>query len=209
MVNTVCLFSNETKDDNIASHQDYVESCTMAHMRDAEKLFFVYFSFWLFTNILYLGTILNFLYRNCQLRKFATAILRFLKIKEYGWSSIQQPWMQRNYVKLSLSSSWTGQNTSKLLIDEPSSVSSIDLMQVAVWPEGERQLKTEKQQSLKRISTERRNSSPKKKASLRPTRSHRWSWTLLCHNLEYPPEVFEVECFIAPSKPTRRTWKTD
>ena len=26
-----------------------------------------------------------------------------------------------------------------------------------------------------------------------PTRSHRWSCTVLCHYLEYPPEVFEVE----------------
>ena len=36
---TECLFTNGTKDENIASHQDYLESCTMAHMKDAEKLF--------------------------------------------------------------------------------------------------------------------------------------------------------------------------
>ena len=43
---TLCLSSNATKYESIAPHQDYVESRTIAHMRDDEKLFFVYFSFW-------------------------------------------------------------------------------------------------------------------------------------------------------------------
>ena len=43
---TLCLSSNVTKYESIAPQQDYVESRTIAHMRDNEKLFFVYFSFW-------------------------------------------------------------------------------------------------------------------------------------------------------------------
>ena len=43
---TLCSSSNATKYESIAPHQDYVESRTIAHMRDDEKLFFVYFSFW-------------------------------------------------------------------------------------------------------------------------------------------------------------------
>ena len=43
---TLCSSSNATKYESIAPYQDYVESRTIAHMRDDEKLFFVYFSFW-------------------------------------------------------------------------------------------------------------------------------------------------------------------
>ena len=42
---TLSLSSNATKYESIAPHQDYVESRTIAHVRDDEKLFFVYISF--------------------------------------------------------------------------------------------------------------------------------------------------------------------
>ena len=153
---TVCLFSNETKDENIALHQDYVKSCTIAHMRDTEKL------------------------------------------------------QQCNYVMLSSSSSWTGQNTPQLLFDDPSSVSSIDSTQVAAWPGGERQMKTEEQQSLKRTSIEWRNTSPK----IKTPAYEKPPLTLNCTTSQFwiSSGSFWSGMLIAPSKSThwqRRTWKTD
>ena len=41
LVSTLCFVSNETKDEDIVQNRDVVESRTIAHMKDIEKLFFV------------------------------------------------------------------------------------------------------------------------------------------------------------------------